>query len=142
MANLKRSIFIFMSQTQLESELVLFLGALKALGKEQDSQEIFPPAHPEIYELLSMELRESLPQMLPLQLKDFQKYFEYLSNNERLILIFRIHQLLQLIQVEADKPDEWWFAASPEWNHRWSEWIAGRVYSAQVDILDAGDFQP
>jgi hypothetical protein len=142
MANVENSTFIFMSGTRLKSELVLFLGALKALGKEQASREIFPPDQQEIFELLSMDLREALPHMLPLQLTDFPKHFEFLANNERLILIYRVHQLLKLIQAADDKSGGNCFAVSPLWNHRWSDLVAGQVKQAQIDLLNADDFQP
>jgi hypothetical protein len=142
MASMGNSTFIFMSQTRLQNELIVFLGALRVLGKQPASQEIFPPAEPEIYGLLSLDLREALPHTLPLQPADVPKHFEFLANNERLILIYRIHQLLLLVQAAADKPDSWYFAVSPLWNHRWSDLVAGQVKQAQIDLLNADDFQP
>lgn len=129
--------FIFMDSSRLQSEIILFLGALG--GEDVEPVE---PDHELAYEQLSAEILKELPHMLPLSLASFPQFFGFLSEADRRVVVFRVYQLLRLVRTESTKAHDSCFAVSPAWNRRWSDLVAGLVINARTSFLSAGDYQP
>lgn len=129
--------FIFMNASRIQSELMLLLGALGG-----SKIEPIEPDDVAVYESLSELLLSELPHILPLSLEGFPQHLEFLSLAEKRVLAFRVYQLLRLIRVGSMKAHNNYFAVSSAWNRRWSDLIAGQVLQAQIDVLNAGDYQP
>jgi hypothetical protein len=134
--------YIFISSSQIEAELDVFLAALPATQHETDhgtDQE-------QLIEL-SAWLLDGAPFVLLPSLGEMQRVVSQLNESQTRQVRYRLGQLRQALAAASriegkDFGPTDTFAVSPTWNRRWSDLLMGRLCPAYVGYVFAGDFQP
>ncbi|WP_297813629.1 hypothetical protein [uncultured Methylophaga sp.] len=132
--------YIFISSSQIEAELDVFLAALPGTPGETDREA----DQAQLIEL-SAWLLDGAPFVLLPSLGEMQRVVSQWNESQTQQVRYRLEQVRQALAAAAriqgkDFGQTDTFAVSPTWNRRWSDLLMGRLCPAYVGYVFAGDF--